>query len=567
MTNPYYNPTTLSRFTLARSGEVNAQLQGIAVGFALLPDPTKLKLGTVQFGSDVGAANAYVITLPYLPSAYTDGMLVDFIAANANTQASTIDLTKSGGGTVGAVPLKRFDGSDLQFGDIPAGSTVSARFKQSSNEFRVLIVPLDVQSATDWATLTGSDVNGSGEYSAKEYAVGTFVPAGSSKRWATSTTTVAGGLKGAKGYADDASSSAGSANSSAAAASSSQTSAAASASSASTSATNASSSASAASTSETNAAASAAAAAASAASINIPALAGHSGEYILVNGTEDGFDFTPTIPWSNITGVPSATAPVANTLAARDSDGYLRAVYFNQTSPDSENPASIDQVFVQNPNDTYLRKASLSYFQTKLSIAWSQVTGTPIPSMSGQALKYPQINGAGSAFQYITAATLAANIQGSLSIGWSQVTGVPSSVSATANTLLLRDGSGDAFARYLNQGSSNSENPTVSQIMVTNGDNYLRKASLAHLKSQLAITAANVIPSAYDSIGAYVFAMYTSTGTSWTAGTVVSGSVITPTNANPVNFGDTLPGTWRVCGHTGGTTGFAQYATLFQRVT
>ena len=64
-------------------------------------------------------------------------------------------------------------------------------------------------SAKNWAQQTGADVTGgsTGDKSAKSWAseTGANAPAdGSSKEWATSTTEVAGGLKGAKGYAEDA---------------------------------------------------------------------------------------------------------------------------------------------------------------------------------------------------------------------------------------------------------------------------------------------------------------------------------------------------------------------------
>jgi hypothetical protein len=56
-------------------------------------------------------------------------------------------------------------------------------------------------SAFRWATVTGSAVSG-GEYSAKEYAIGAFVGAGSSKSWATITgSAVSGGEFSSKEYA------------------------------------------------------------------------------------------------------------------------------------------------------------------------------------------------------------------------------------------------------------------------------------------------------------------------------------------------------------------------------
>lgn len=79
-----------------------------------------------------------------------------------------------------------------------------------------------VQRANEWADKTDGFVTGS-ENSAKSWAVGGTddgdPAAGSAKEWATSTSAVDGGLKGARGYANDASSSAGSASGSASAAS------------------------------------------------------------------------------------------------------------------------------------------------------------------------------------------------------------------------------------------------------------------------------------------------------------------------------------------------------------
>ena len=66
-------------------------------------------------------------------------------------------------------------------------------------------------SAKRWATDTGATVDGT-EYAAKEYASGSVVPTGSAKEWAESLTEVAGGLKGARGYAQDAENSAESAS-------------------------------------------------------------------------------------------------------------------------------------------------------------------------------------------------------------------------------------------------------------------------------------------------------------------------------------------------------------------
>lgn len=66
--------------------------------------------------------------------------------------------------------------------------------------------------------------------------------------------------------------------------------------------------------------------------------------------------------------------------------------------------------------------------------------------------------------------------------------GLNAATAAVANTVAARDASGHINAVNFNQASANSENPTVSQIMVTNGsDNYLRKATVAHVKSALGL--------------------------------------------------------------------------------
>ncbi len=87
--------------------------------------------------------------------------------------------------------------------------------------------------------------------------------------------------------------------------------------------------------------------------------------------------------------------------------------------------------------------------------------------------------------------------QASLSITWGQITGTKNAdqlqgftpaASVIANTLLLRDASGYAWAQYFNQASGNNENPAISQVMVNNGsDGFLRKASSTYFQSQLSL--------------------------------------------------------------------------------
>lgn len=60
------------------------------------------------------------------------------------------------------------------------------------------------------------------------------------------------------------------------------------------------------------------------------------------------------------------------------------------------------------------------------------------------------------------------------------------SVSPGGNTLVQRDPSGYTMCYYINSTSPVSENPPISQVIVTNsGDNFFRKASLAHVLASL----------------------------------------------------------------------------------
>lgn len=63
------------------------------------------------------------------------------------------------------------------------------------------------------------------------------------------------------------------------------------------------------------------------------------------------------------------------------------------------------------------------------------------------------------------------------------------SVAPGANAFVRTDGSGYAYTNYINSNTTNSENPTISQFIVTNAtDAFYRKASLAHVKTGLGIT-------------------------------------------------------------------------------
>jgi hypothetical protein len=69
--------------------------------------------------------------------------------------------------------------------------------------------------------------------------------------------------------------------------------------------------------------------------------------------------------------------------------------------------------------------------------------------------------------------------------------GLAPSTGATGSTIAERDSSGYLYSGYFNQSSANNENPSISQVMVTNGtDNFLRKSTTAHLLETLMLSGA-----------------------------------------------------------------------------
>jgi hypothetical protein len=73
----------------------------------------------------------------------------------------------------------------------------------------------------------------------------------------------------------------------------------------------------------------------------------------------------------------------------------------------------------------------------------------------------------------------------SISGSAAQLGGYSPSGSVGANTVVIRDSNGYIFANYINSNVSESENPTINSFFTSNGDGYLRKSNIAHVRSQL----------------------------------------------------------------------------------
>jgi hypothetical protein len=82
---------------------------------------------------------------------------------------------------------------------------------------------------------------------------------------------------------------------------------------------------------------------------------------------------TGTINANELEGYVVNGNGVASTIAVRDGGGYLWAVYFNQSSPQNENPP-VAQVAVNNGSDGFWRKAGIAYFAEQV---FGQINADP----------------------------------------------------------------------------------------------------------------------------------------------------------------------------------------------
>jgi len=129
----YTSPTDVVAGTLAKAAAVNNLDAAVAAAFALLPTEANITRGTVNFGTDAGAADAYVVTLPHVPSGYVDGLLVSFLPAATNTGASTINVN-----ALGVRSIKLPSGADPAAGDLTIGVPVEMRYSTTTGYFHIL---------------------------------------------------------------------------------------------------------------------------------------------------------------------------------------------------------------------------------------------------------------------------------------------------------------------------------------------------------------------------------------------------------------------------------------------
>jgi hypothetical protein len=135
MSNGYFtfSSTNLADGRIAYAATWRIVFDAIEDAFDLLPTEDQIKLGLTQYGTDSGASNAYVVTMPHTPDSYTDGMVVTFKASNSNSGASTVNVD-----SLGAKTITRQSGAALQSGDIVADKFTTIVYNSTSGNFEIL---------------------------------------------------------------------------------------------------------------------------------------------------------------------------------------------------------------------------------------------------------------------------------------------------------------------------------------------------------------------------------------------------------------------------------------------
>ena len=118
--------------TRGLASEVRYELDSIAASFALLPSPTALASGSINYALDTGLTNAYVVSVSSAVTAYSDGFSFFFKPLNNNSGASTLNVN-----TLGLKAIVRPDGTAVQLNDIVANQILKITYNSSYNGFQL----------------------------------------------------------------------------------------------------------------------------------------------------------------------------------------------------------------------------------------------------------------------------------------------------------------------------------------------------------------------------------------------------------------------------------------------
>ncbi len=137
MANEYFTHDTnrVPQGSRAVANHVNDIADQIEVGLDKLPTEAELKQGKLNYSSDTGIADAYIVTLSYTPT-LSAGLAVSFQATNANTGASTLNVNSTG-----VRPIYTNSGTELVAGQISPGQIIELRYDGSAYRIMATDVP------------------------------------------------------------------------------------------------------------------------------------------------------------------------------------------------------------------------------------------------------------------------------------------------------------------------------------------------------------------------------------------------------------------------------------------
>lgn len=92
-----------------------------------------IQRNTLRYAADTGVANAYVVNINPGILTLSDGMEVNFKAANANTTSSTLNVC-----ALGAYPVLNKFGQTLISGEIASGSHVTVKWSSTASSWFIL---------------------------------------------------------------------------------------------------------------------------------------------------------------------------------------------------------------------------------------------------------------------------------------------------------------------------------------------------------------------------------------------------------------------------------------------
>lgn len=173
----------------------------------------------------------------------------------------------------------------------------------------------------------------------------------------------------------------------------------------------------------------------------------------------------------------SATRPVyfSGGIPVQCNDTLANSISGKSASTDALNWVAGNEIRFTKPNYTSPQALHIGY-------SWADGTQSALIS------EYRFENGNGYNLAQITASQFNGNLNGNANTATNadKLDGYHGNVDPVANTYVLRTSNNYIYTNYINSNTSNNENPSISQIIVTNGsDGFYRKASLSHLKSSL----------------------------------------------------------------------------------